>query len=216
MFPLQPTGFFAPAPLSTKPNANAPSLPSGGGSSVANLANAYDNDPTSFGDIFCPGTPTSYPTPSVQQTFVNFTHSPNTGVTANSFVTLNASLVVPWSVSSIVKGSLNYPNVYLQAFINGTFSDGTIAGDSHNTDNIVFADGGAAHTALSGGGSYSGLFSGNISRTIGPFSGKTIDVNSLTIRIMWSVDPGGTGLPDTGTVAGSFDCKVYDLTYIYS
>lgn len=216
MFPLQPTGFFQAAPNSTKPNANSQVLPAGGGSTTANLSNAYDNDPTSFGDMFCPGTPNSYPTPSIQQTEVLFTHSPNTGIIASSKVTLNASIYVPWSVENINKGSFYYPNVYLQLSVSGIFSDGTVAGDFHNSDNVVFVDGSAAHNALSLGHSYSGSFLGKISRNIGPFSGKTLDVNSLTATLMWVVDPQGTGLYDTGSISGSFDCQIYDLTYLYA
>lgn len=221
MFPLQPTGFFQKGFNTSKPNSNESVAVISG--TAVNASKCYDSDPSSYGELTASGA-------SGSTSFVNFTgssgsspntfpaglagggllsgfllyHSPTSGLVAATAPTLSISVNATASITSITKGANAWQNIVL--FV---YQPGTNPGVPAMSFELV-ANGQDAHTALSGGGSYSV----SISKTLNYPISSGIDVNNMGIEIGWAFILNDS-LGPWGTIVGTFDAKVSDVNIVW-
>ena len=223
MFPIFASGFFVVPASTAKPNTSASaSGPIGMSSPVAlGLPFAYDTDLNSYALLSTIGSTYNNGTPPLPTEFweANFTNTPNTGAIAGSTVTLQAIIKATFAVSDVKTGGRGqYPNIYLNLIANGTYSDASAAPSNQGTLLLLNCNGAAANATLAAGNAYQGSFNGIATLTWGPFSGKTLDVNGITINVQWQYDssPDGATQSFNARIDGAFSCGIYDLKYIYS
>ena len=223
MFPIFASGFFAVPASTAKPNTSASlagTIPMSDMVALG-LPFAYDTDLNSYALLSTTGSISNSGTPPLSPCFweANFTNSPNTGAIASSVVTLQARIKANFAVSSSFSGAqVQWPNLYLNIIANGTYSDASAAPSDQGTLRLLNCNGKAANLALAAGNSYQASYDGTATLTWGPFSGKTLDVNGITINVQWQFDasPDGVTQSSNNRIVGSFVCDIYDLKYIYS
>ena len=185
------------------------------------LPYAYDTDLYSYALLSTIGSTYSNGTPPLPTEFweANYTNTPNTGAIAGSTVTLQAIIKATFAVSNVHTGGKGqYPNIYLNLIANGTYSDASAAPSNQGTLQLLNCNGANANAAFIAGNSYEASFDGTATLTWGPFSGKTLDVNGITINVQWQYDssPDGATQSFNARIDGAFSCGIYDLKYIYS
>lgn len=205
MFPIIASGSFSGQGSTAKPNASAAGSVTAGiqNSRLLNLANAYDGDSiTTFAEVSNTGCGT---TSSIETQEVIYTHAPNTGLTASSFMNLVLALRVTAYMPTAIT---NYPSISLIATLSGNYSDATPIISTSNPLTIV-----SASSSQIKAGPYSLSFNGNMQIPFDQFAPKTIDIYSLSLSIKWVFNPAGAVVVvPTNSV---FDARIYDISYIY-
>lgn len=221
MFPLQPTGFFQKGFNTSKPNSNESVAMTGAG--AVNASNCYDSDPSSFGELTAVGAngtspfvnfsgssgsfPFTFPSGLAQAEMISgflLYHSPTSGLVAATAPTISVSVSATASITSITKGANAWQDIVL--FV---CQPGTTPGSPALSFELV-ANGQDAHTALSGGGSYSVSLSKTINYPV--YTG--IDVNNIGFEIGWAYVLNDSFGP-WGSIVGSFDAKITDVNIVW-